>query len=247
MTPSSPDITRRLAAQFRGGLRVTSEAGARAAGVPDPLSLTDMAAAGLNYLRGNPEPARNFECKFALGPLGIPCHFPEWVRPNAYGYDPISLGDTDSRMEWQYRQMRRICGQAEPCAVERGVRARVLGYLRDDGYAWINPSRNAAVDAKSASAKVTGPKTFLKPSWDVSSDCRALTDSLRNALSSGSTWAVPKASSADLNRVRHLRMSPFFSAMRADENFLSISLACNDPLPGTSFSTSLLRQKTRRP
>ena len=133
-------VATRLGQHFRGTLQVKGEAAAKPAGVPDSLDLVAMARAGLNYLRGNPEPARNFECKFALGPLGIPCHYPEWVRPNAYGYDPIAIGDTDSRMEWQYRHLRRMAGEPAACAVERGVRARVLGYLRDDGYAWINPS-----------------------------------------------------------------------------------------------------------
>jgi len=135
-----PDLTRRLGTHFRGSLTVSDEQAAREKGDLDPLDLLAMARAGLNYLRGNPEPARRYECKFSLGPLGIPCHYPEWVRPNQYGYDPISLGDTDSRMEWQYRHMRAISGEPEACATERAVRARVLGYLRDDGFSWINPS-----------------------------------------------------------------------------------------------------------
>ncbi len=95
-----------------------------------------MARAGLNYLRGNPEPARHHECKFSLGPLGIPCHYPEWVRPHL-------AGDTDSRLEWQCRHMRLIAGETDACSIERAVRERVLGYLRDDGFAWINPSADS--------------------------------------------------------------------------------------------------------
>jgi hypothetical protein len=137
---SKSDSARCLGEHFRGSLTVSDERAAREKGLPDPLDLIAMARAGLNYLRGNPEPARHHECKFALGPLGIPCHYPEWVRPNEYGYDPISLGDTDSRMEWQYRHMRLIAGETDACPVERAVRERVLGYLRDDGFTWINPS-----------------------------------------------------------------------------------------------------------
>ncbi|MBM4087095.1 MAG: hypothetical protein FJ272_20085, partial [Planctomycetes bacterium] len=106
----------------------------------DDLDLPSMARAALNYLRGNPEPKRGYECKWTLGPLGIPCHCPEAVRPNQYGYDPISLGDTDSRMATQYANMREMAGVAEADEVERGVIARVLGYLREDDYAWINPA-----------------------------------------------------------------------------------------------------------
>jgi hypothetical protein len=134
------DTNRTLERHFRGTLSVSSEQAARENGVPDSLDLVAMARAGLNYLRGNPEPVRRHECKFSLGPLGIPCHYPELVRPNQYGYDPISLGDTDSRMEWQYRHMRTIAGEPDACAIERAVRERVLGYLRDDGFSWINPS-----------------------------------------------------------------------------------------------------------
>ena len=97
-----------------------------------------MARWGLNYLRGNPDPARGYECKFALGPLGIPCHVPI-SPPNQHGFDVVSLGDTDARMDGQYLHMRLMTGDAEPDAVERGVRARLLGYLRDDGLSWVNP------------------------------------------------------------------------------------------------------------
>jgi len=133
------DTNRPLGRHFRGALSVSSEQAARENGVPDSLDLVAMARAGLNYLRGNPEPVRRHECKFSLGPIGIPCHTPV-LPPNEYGYDPISLGDTDIRMEWQYRHMRLIAGEANACSVERGVRERVLGYLCDDGLAWINPS-----------------------------------------------------------------------------------------------------------
>lgn len=107
---------------------------------PDSLDLTVMARHALNYLRGNPDPARDYECKFGLGPLGIPCHFPQGVPPNQYGYDPISIGDTDVRMMTQYSRMRAMAGEAEPDEVELGVRRRVMSYLRDDGLAWTNPA-----------------------------------------------------------------------------------------------------------
>lgn len=133
-------MTNTLHTEFRGTIDDRSGAATSTAACIDDFDLAAMARAALNYLRGNPDPARGYECKFTLGPLGIPGHYPEWVRPNSYGYDPISLGDTDCRMEWQYAHMRAIAGEPDACAVERGVRERVLGYLRDDGYAWINPS-----------------------------------------------------------------------------------------------------------
>ena len=108
--------------------------------VPDDVDLVQMARGALNYLRGNPDPARDYECKFELGPLGIPLHLPFGVPPNEYGYDPISLGDTDCRMYTQYVHMREMAGVAEPDEVELGVQRRVMGYLGEGGLAWINPA-----------------------------------------------------------------------------------------------------------
>lgn len=106
----------------------------------DDVDLAEMARGALNYLRGNPDPARDYECKFELGPLGIPCHLPLSVPPNQYGYDPISLGDTDCRMYSQWVHMREMAGVGEPDEVEQGVTRRVLGYLGEQDFAWLNPA-----------------------------------------------------------------------------------------------------------
>ena len=105
----------------------------------DDLDLRAMAAAALNYLRGNPDPERNYECKFSLGPLGIPAHVP-LLPPNKYGCDPIALGDTDCRMDWQYPHMREMAGEPAPEGVEHGVRRRIRSYRRADSLAWLNPA-----------------------------------------------------------------------------------------------------------
>ncbi len=124
---------------FRGELSDLGFCPANATPVPDDLDLRSMARAALNYLRGNPDPARNYECKFSLGPLGIPAHVP-LLPPNRYGYDPIALGDTDCRMDWQYSHMREMAGESEAEVVERGVRRRILGYKRPDNLVWMNPA-----------------------------------------------------------------------------------------------------------
>ena len=129
-----------LSQHFRGTLTDVSHAATDAAPIPDTLDLTSMARAGLNYLRGNPEPTRGYECKFSLGPLGIPCHCPRREHLSPYAYDPISLGDTDSRMDWQYAHLREMAGEPDADRVERGVRARVLSYLGDDHCSWVNPA-----------------------------------------------------------------------------------------------------------
>jgi hypothetical protein len=132
--------TRSLAAHFRGEIRGLAWQAPTQSPLPDDLDLTVMAQRALNYLRGNPDPQRGYECKFSLGPLGIPAHVP-LLLPNAYGYDPIALGDTDCRMDWQYSHMRAMAGDPEADAVERGVRRRILGYRHaDDNLVWMNPA-----------------------------------------------------------------------------------------------------------
>jgi len=127
-----------LGSQFRPSLSEVKTVTAPDRPVPDNLDLSAMARSALNYLRGNPDPDRNHECKFALGPLGIPCHVP--ISPsNKSGFDVVSLGDTDSRMDMQYPHMRAMAGEPEPDSVELGVRRRTESYLKKDHRCWLNP------------------------------------------------------------------------------------------------------------
>ncbi|MCC6443997.1 MAG: hypothetical protein IT210_11150 [Armatimonadetes bacterium] len=128
-----------LKSHFRGEIREISRAFAPGPPQADDINLSEMARNALNYLRGNPDPARAYECKFSLGPLGIPCHYPEIAPPDEYGYDPVSLGDTDCRMDWQYAHMREMAGEPEADAVEKGVRARIRSYQKEDRLVWVNP------------------------------------------------------------------------------------------------------------
>jgi len=161
-------VNRALKSHFRGTISDLREVPERTKPRADSCNLATMARAALNYLRGNPDPARNYECKFTLGPLGIPCHFPEWAKQDEYGYDPISLGDTDARMAMQYAHMREMAGVPDPDAVERGVIARVLGYLREDNYAWINPAAYVGkhVDGLYVGTWTTGKALYvLSEAW----------------------------------------------------------------------------------
>jgi len=136
-----PDACRfRLSPYFRGDISQLRAVAPQGRPQVDDLDLSAMARSALNYLRGNPEAGREYECKFSLGPLGIPCHHPEWVPPNEYGYDPIAIADTDCRMYLQYPHMRQVAEESSADDVEFGVTRRVLGYLRDDGLAWANPA-----------------------------------------------------------------------------------------------------------
>ncbi len=116
-----------LATQFRGTISDPTTTACVNDGLTDQCDLVEMARLSLNYLRGNPDPARDFECKFMLGPLGIPCHFLEWVPSNEFGYHPMSLGDTDARMATQYAHVREMTGDPEADTVESGVIGRWLG------------------------------------------------------------------------------------------------------------------------
>jgi len=137
---------------------------------PADLSLPAMAASALNYLRGNPDPVRNYECKFSLGPLGIPAQVP-LLPSNKYGFDPIALGDTDCRMDWQYPHMRAMAGEPQADAVEIGVRRRIQSYRHADGLLWMNPAAWAGtLDSPSVRAGIKHEwvSTWASGKWLIS-------------------------------------------------------------------------------
>lgn len=146
------EATANLVANFRGTLSGLEFLPPAATPQADTVNLPEMARAALNYLRGNPDPQRNYECKWSLGPLGIPCLVP-LLPSNTRAFDPISLADTDCRMDWQYAYMREMAGEAEACEVERGVRRRIVSYLKPDGFVWIDP------------AAWTGPEEAVNEDW----------------------------------------------------------------------------------
>ncbi|MFA7186427.1 MAG: hypothetical protein WC082_16110, partial [Victivallales bacterium] len=127
-----------LKSQFRGDLKKLGVCSKSEQAKPDQLDLVKMASLALNYLKGNPDPKRAYECKFALGPLGIPFHVPG-SPSNEHGFDVISLGDTDCRMDMQFPHMREIVGIHDPDPAEIGVRQRILRYLDTDCLCWLNP------------------------------------------------------------------------------------------------------------
>jgi hypothetical protein len=127
-----------LSPHFRGqlsGLETILPAAPR----PDDLDLVAMARAALNYLRGNPMPERNYECRFSLGPLGIPNTVP-LVPSDKTGFDPIANGDADCRMVMQFPHIREMIGLPTADAVELGVSAKIHRYQHaDDHLCWISP------------------------------------------------------------------------------------------------------------
>jgi hypothetical protein len=97
---------------------------------PD-ADLSLMAAWALRHLVRNPRPALNYEPVFMVRPLHVP--------PAPEGHDPIVPGDTDCRMDWEFMYMREITGSRYGLDVQKALRQRILGYVQDDGLAWVTP------------------------------------------------------------------------------------------------------------
>ena len=112
--------------------------------IAEPASLNRMAKEALNYLENNPNPALNYECRFAIYPSHIPYHTP-FFPPNEYGYDTISLGDTDLRMQLIWESMRQMAGIAGSSETERGVNRRSASYTKEDGCSYMNPAAHTGV------------------------------------------------------------------------------------------------------
>lgn len=110
-----------------------------------PASLNRMAEKSLNYLENNPDPDRDYECRFAIYPSQIPYHIP-FFPANRYGYDTISIGDTDLRMLMIWPEMRQMAGAGEATEKELGVVKRADGYVGEDGCAYVNPAASTGVD-----------------------------------------------------------------------------------------------------
>jgi hypothetical protein len=90
---------------------------------PEDMNLKGMASWALNYLIHNPRKHLDYECRFNVFPLYCP--------PTILGHDPVTFGDTDVRMDWEFMYMRDISGVTAGMDSQEGVRKRILGY-RDD-------------------------------------------------------------------------------------------------------------------
>lgn len=128
------------------------------------VDLVAMAGKAMNYLTHNPRPALDFEPVFQIKPLACP--------PAPHGHDPIVPGDTDCRMDWEYIFMREMSGSTEGLDVERGLRKRILGYVRDDGLAWVPPGHYMEGDVY-AGTKVEGE---IASTWATAKIIRSLSE-----------------------------------------------------------------------
>ena len=128
------------------------------------VDLVAMAGKAMNYLTHNPRKALNYEPVFQIKPLACP--------PAPHGHDPIVPGDTDCRMDWEYIFMREMSGSREGLDVERGLRQRVLGYVRDDGLAWVPPGHYMEGEVY-AGAK---PEGEVASTWATAKIIRSLSE-----------------------------------------------------------------------
>jgi hypothetical protein len=104
---------------------------AQAASAADSVELTDMAARAMHYLTHNPVAAEGYRCRFGIDLL-------RWPVLPAQG-DPVSLGDTESRMDLEFIYMREMSGLTTGREVEAAIRDRIRGYIREDGLCWVPP------------------------------------------------------------------------------------------------------------
>ena len=100
---------------------------------PD-MDLVAMARWGLQALKRNPRPHLDYECRFSMNLLRYP------PGPGPDQHDPITAGDTENRMDWEFGYMKDMCADATDDEIAAGVRARILGHLRDDGLCWVPTS-----------------------------------------------------------------------------------------------------------
>src|SRR4051794_6850106 len=131
---------------------------------PD-IDLTTMARWFQRHLDKNPRPSLDYEPVFYIRPMSVP--------PAPEGHDAIVPGDTDARMDWEYRNMREILSLAQPGPVEVGLHARVMAYLRRDGLAWVPPGHYMEGDVYNG--KQVGPEKIAS-TWATAKILRSLSE-----------------------------------------------------------------------
>lgn len=96
------------------------------------MDLVAMARWSMQSLKKNPRPQMNYECRFSITLL----RYPPGPWPN--DHDPITAGDTENRMDWEFGYMKEICGDTSADEIAAGVRKRIAGHLLDDGLCWVS-------------------------------------------------------------------------------------------------------------
>ena len=111
--------------------------------LPAGPDLLEMANESLGYLARNPLPEHGYQCRFSFFLLNCP-PFIDQGRTREW-LDPIAIGDTESRNDIAFNQMREICGSVSGIEPQRRVHERLVGYLREgegamgDDTCWVVP------------------------------------------------------------------------------------------------------------
>jgi hypothetical protein len=172
-------ITGTISAVTFQGAHAAATVPTLAQGAPSPdVDLPSMAGKAMNYLTHNPRKALDFEPVFQIKPLACP--------PAPHGHDPIVPGDTDCRMDWEYIYMREMSGSRDGLDVERGVRKRVLDYVRDDGLAWVPPGHYMEGDVYAGAT----PQGEIASTWATAKIIRSLSETY---VRTGDKAALAKA------------------------------------------------------
>ncbi|MBN2293080.1 MAG: glycoside hydrolase family 127 protein [Pirellulales bacterium] len=114
------------------------------------MDLPGMARWALRALKNNPRPHMNHECRFSMDMLQF------YPGPTKDQHDPITAGDTENRMDWEFGYMKEMCGDTSADDIAKGVRKRILGHLRDDGLCWITTGAFARLPGLWATHWTTG-------------------------------------------------------------------------------------------
>lgn len=144
------------------------------------ISLSKMAGHAMNYLINNPRKQLNYEPVFQIWPLSVP--------PAPTGHDPIVPGDTDCRMDWEYIFMREMSGSTDGKDVERGLRSRILGYVREDGLAWVPPGHYMEGEVYRGET----PKDFVASTWATAKIIRSLSETYQRTNDKAATAQARK-------------------------------------------------------
>ena len=180
---------------FRGEIEemVRSDSPPSAKDSFDPVAMAHLA---LDYLANNPRPERDYETRFSFFMLNQPILVP-YVPPTKDLLDPVTLGDTESRMDTAFILMREMTESAAGQAAQDGVRRRILKYLRDDGLCWLIPyCMSSARDREYAMSWTTGKLLYsLAHQYRLTHDesVKKLGKKVLAGLKSMATWDTGRA------------------------------------------------------
>lgn len=118
------------------------------------LDLPAMALRSLQYLTNNPDPAHGYQSRFNFYLLWCPPFAPQayesgvrqQLRAEGRHIDPIAIGDTESRNDIAFNQMREMTGATTGEDVRDIIHQRLVGYLKPgereagEGMSWCIPT-----------------------------------------------------------------------------------------------------------